>query len=181
MDERINILETSELEGGPEGIGVEGYTQLLSLYLATGQICESKFLWKRIPQNMKSSSEELGALWGVGQTLWNKDNRSFHTAVKSFQWSTAISPVVDKIVENVRETTLRLFGSVYTCIKIQDAGELLGMDEQEVVSLISSSFNGWRVQDGLLYPIEPKTHKIHSISADDQIARLTDYVSVLEN
>ncbi|XP_021947149.1 COP9 signalosome complex subunit 8 [Folsomia candida] len=179
MDERIDVLEMSELEGGPEGIGGEGYTQLLALYLATGQICSSKFLWKRIPQAMKAGSEELAALWAVGQTLWLKDTRSFHNTVKAFQWSTTIAPIVAKLIETVRETTLRLLGTVYTCVNTQDAAELLGLSEPEVCSLISPL--GWTIQNGLLHPAESVAQNVYSMSADDQIAKLTDYVSVLEN
>jgi len=185
MEERIAALETSELEGGCEGIGVEGYGQLLALYLATGQLCEAKFLWKRVPVNMKNASEELHAIWGVGQTLWLKDTKRFHSTVSSFQWSPTIGPIMARAVARMRETTLSLIGSAYTCIKVQDAEELLGVTvgEPDLANVIGPL--EWRVEGGLIYPSEVVPRGLstssHLVSVDDQIGKLTNYVSVLEN
>lgn len=180
MEERITALENTELESGPEGVGGEGYAQLLALYLATGQICNAKYLWKRIPPAMRNGNEELGALWNVGQTLWVKDSRSFHTAVQAYQWTETIAPIVTEIVNNVRDGTVRLIANGYTCIKIKDAAELLGWSEGETNSHLVGTV-GWRLQNGLLYPVESEQTRFPPMSAEDQVAKLTDYVSVLEN
>lgn len=59
IEELINNLEQCELENVPNGIGVEGNTELLAYQLLPDELCNAKFLWKRVPQIMKHQSPEF--------------------------------------------------------------------------------------------------------------------------
>ncbi|GBP49016.1 COP9 signalosome complex subunit 8 [Eumeta japonica] len=80
-------LEKQELEA-PNGIPPAlVYAQLLGVYLYQNDLCNAKFLWKRIPQSITSSNPEIGAIWAVGQKLWKKDLAGTYVALSRYNWT----------------------------------------------------------------------------------------------
>lgn len=100
ISEQVDTLERRELDNGPDGLTVQGYTELLAYYLLSGSLPNAKYLWKRVPSTMKSSSPELEAVWAVGRRLWVKDMPGFYQAIAAYQWSSSISPIITKLAGN---------------------------------------------------------------------------------
>ncbi|MGH0123971.1 UNVERIFIED_CONTAM: hypothetical protein FKN15_009483 [Acipenser sinensis] len=101
MDENYNKLleqcETQELEA-PGGIATpQVYGQLLTLYLLHNDMNNGRYLWKRIPQAIKTSNMELAAIWAVGQRIWQRDFPGIYTAIAAHQWSECIQPVMEAL------------------------------------------------------------------------------------
>ena len=42
----------------------------------------SKYLWKRIPQTVKTAYPELGHIWAVGQKIWLRDFPGIYETMK---------------------------------------------------------------------------------------------------
>jgi len=43
------------------------------LYLINIQRDSARFLWKRIPHDLKKNSTELQAIWKIGKCTWQRD------------------------------------------------------------------------------------------------------------
>ncbi|KAJ8252820.1 hypothetical protein GJAV_G00205970 [Gymnothorax javanicus] len=69
-DKLLEQCEAQELEA-PGGIATpQVYAQLLALYLLHNDMNNARYLWKRIPQAIKTANPELAAIWAVGQRIW---------------------------------------------------------------------------------------------------------------
>ena len=55
--------------------------------------CNAKYLWKRIPPDVKAAHEELGRVWMVGQCMWQRNWSAVHTAL-NVEWSEDIKDVM---------------------------------------------------------------------------------------
>lgn len=55
--------------------------------------CNAKYLWKRIPSNLKTANEELGRIWLVGQRMWQRDWSAVHVALNA-EWSEDIADIM---------------------------------------------------------------------------------------
>jgi len=176
----LDILEFQELQGlGPEGFSAEGYTELLATYLLRGDLCDAKFLWKRIPPLKKQQNVELAAVWSVGQTLWLRDMPNFYLTARSFQWSATIAPIMAQLIESIQEKMVRLIGTAYTSIQVDDVAALLGITAEETGALAIS--RGWTMNEGLIQPTESPPEELVLASAEEQLGKLTDFVTFLEN
>lgn len=114
MEAIVSTLERRELENGPDGIRVQGYSELLAYYLLQGELCNAKFLWKRVPSNMKQNPE-IDAVWNVGKRLWVKDMPGFYQATNAFQWSAPIAPIMQQLTGGGR-----LKGKIMQILVISD-------------------------------------------------------------
>ncbi|XP_041056004.1 COP9 signalosome complex subunit 8 isoform X3 [Carcharodon carcharias] len=102
----LEQCEIQELEA-PGGIATpQVYGQLLALYLLHNDIngvcinyCRNtaRYLWKRIPQAIKTANPELGAIWSVGQRIWQRDFPGIYTVISSHQWSETIQPIMEEL------------------------------------------------------------------------------------
>jgi COP9 signalosome complex subunit 8 len=181
MANPVEILEFQELEGiGPEGFSPEGYTELLANYLLQGDLPSARFLWKRIPPLKKQHSLELTAVWTVGQALWRKDMPNFYQTARSFQWSPTIAPIMTQLIASIQEKMVRLIGTAYTSIQVDDVAALLGLSSPEVEVLAQG--RGWTKSiEGLLQPVESPPEEVVLASAEEQLGKLTDFVTFLES
>ncbi|XP_055735014.1 COP9 signalosome complex subunit 8 isoform X1 [Salvelinus fontinalis] len=101
MDENYDKLleqcQTQELEA-PGGIATpQVYAKLLALYLLHNDMNNARYLWKRIPQAIKSGNPELTAVWAVGQRIWQRDFPGIYSAIAAHQWSENILPAMDAL------------------------------------------------------------------------------------
>ncbi|XP_038644276.1 COP9 signalosome complex subunit 8 isoform X3 [Scyliorhinus canicula] len=93
----LEQCEIQELEA-PGGIATpQVYAQLLALYLLHNDMNTARYLWKRIPQAIKTANPELGAIWSVGQRIWQRDFPGIYTVISSHQWSDTIQPIMEEL------------------------------------------------------------------------------------
>ncbi|KAK1789106.1 hypothetical protein P4O66_015053 [Electrophorus voltai] len=93
----LEQCETQELEA-PGGIATpQVYSQLLALYLLHNDMNNARYLWKRIPQAIKTANPELAAVWAVGQRIWQRDFPGIYSAIAGYQWSETILPVMESL------------------------------------------------------------------------------------
>lgn len=55
--------------------------------------CSARFLWKRIPSNIKSSDPELEKIWIVFDHLWYNNISGFFKAI-NHEWSNNVAELM---------------------------------------------------------------------------------------
>lgn len=60
--------------------------------------CNAKYLWKRIPANIKTSTNELGHIWAIGQHMWKRDFPAIYKAFNGITWSESVAEIMNKLL-----------------------------------------------------------------------------------
>lgn len=95
---------------------------------------KAKFLWRRIPIEMRQQSEELNRIWLIVQLLiQRKYEQAFqvYNQVKTNnqRWSSNdLSELMDNLIEISRQRIFDLVNSAYSSINIQDLANMLGLE-----------------------------------------------------
>nr|XP_056712544.1 COP9 signalosome complex subunit 8 [Euleptes europaea] len=191
----LEQCETQELEA-PGGIATPPvYAQLLALYLLHNDMNNARYLWKRIPAAIKSANPELGAIWSVGQRIWQRDFPGIYTTIGAHQWSETIQPIMEALRDATRRRAFGLVSQAYTSISADDFAAFVGLPVEEAVKGVLEQ--GWQADSSTRMvmpkkpgPQEPAFNRFHPLSEpalvppipnEQQLARLTDYVAFLEN
>jgi len=180
--EMVKKLENQELEAQlREGkAGNEVYTELLAGYIALSKLPEAKFLWKRIPESSKQENLELGKIWEVGKSIWNRENpRVFQTL--QTEWSETIAPLMDFTLKTFREDTIQLISKAYSSIRMSDLTQFLGLDEAATSELIKDRGWNFNQETGMVTPVCKKNdnHRLESLS--QQQHKVAQFIAYLEN
>ncbi|XP_013928264.1 PREDICTED: COP9 signalosome complex subunit 8 [Thamnophis sirtalis] len=193
----LEQCETQELEA-PGGITTSPvYAQLLALYLLHNDMNNARYLWKRIPTAIKSANLELGAIWAVGQRIWQRDFPGIYTTIDAYQWSESIQPIMEALKDATRRRAFGLVSRAYPAISADDFAAFVGLPVEEAVKGVLDQ--GWQadLSTRMIMPkkpvsgtTEPTFNRFHPLSEpapvppipnEQQLARLTDYVAFLEN
>ncbi|GAB0097276.1 COP9 signalosome complex subunit 8 [Sergentomyia squamirostris] len=182
IDQQILALERQELDA-PNGVGtVQLYTELFALYLFKNELSQARFLWKRIPQNIKTGNVELERMLTVLQCLWSNKNVEFYKAI-TFEWSKPIAKVMGELKEKIQAETINLIGRAYSSI-FENVFSDMTNHSPDAVTETCKSLN-WEIIEGpfprLIIPKKPPVEKIVFTSCEEQLQKLTDFVSFLEN
>ncbi|XP_065831361.1 COP9 signalosome complex subunit 8-like [Oscarella lobularis] len=175
------LCEQKELEA-PNGITTaDVYGTLLAVYILQNELNYARFLWKRIPDQLKKSNSELGSLWSVGQNLWKRDFPATHAALKQTPWPPHLEPIVDTMRVQLRMRILALVGQAYDAIGIEDLAVQLSLSPSDTLQEVSRL--GWAV-DGSGKIVRPKSQisdASSGFSNQKKLEKMTEYVSFLEN
>ncbi|CAC5401603.1 COPS8 [Mytilus coruscus] len=139
--QRMQIdLQNQELDS-PGGVATaQQYTQLLALHLLHNEICEAKFVWKRIPAQIKTSTPELTNVWAVGQKIWQRDFPGIYEAFNK-EWSESLKPVMDALLAATRKRAFNLVAQAYDSINVDDLAAFVGMPSSEAAQAVQKE--GW--------------------------------------
>ncbi|XP_065341576.1 COP9 signalosome complex subunit 8 [Cloeon dipterum] len=176
-------LERQELEAaGGAPLPASVYTQLLAVYLYHNDLCNAKMLWKRIPDSAKLADEELNAVWRIGQRMWQRDLYLVHVALaQTDSWSEPVAPIMDALKGQVRSRALELIGSAYSSITVESLARLLGETPAQALASAASQ-PGWQIVDSnMILPKKPVPPPGPPLTSEDQLDKLTEFVSFLEN
>ncbi|NXA84197.1 CSN8 protein, partial [Thryothorus ludovicianus] len=193
----LEQCETQELEA-PGGIATPlVYGQLLALYLLHNDIGFSSgltlglffFFWSQ------QANAELGAVWSVGQRIWQRDFPGIYTAISAHQWSETIQPIMEALRDATRRRAFGLVSQAYTSIVADDFAAFVGLPVEEAVKGVLEQ--GWQADFAtrMVMPKKPgvleasfnrfipssEPAPVPPIPNEQQLARLTDYVAFLEN
>ncbi|RUS82347.1 hypothetical protein EGW08_009900 [Elysia chlorotica] len=173
-------LERQELENGNSPCTATQYSQLLALYLLQCDLCNAKFLWKRIPQTVKQGCAELSSIWAVGQKMWLKDFTGTYEALQK-DWSEDVKVIMTSLQNCVRKRALRLVRLAYSSIGADDFATFVGMPVDKAIQAAQSE--GWEVdlQNRIITPEKLEPPPAPTIMSDQHLSVLTDYVTFMEN
>ncbi|CAK9827341.1 COP9 signalosome complex subunit 8 [Anthophora retusa] len=182
VDKFLHELEKAELEA-PGGVAsAQTYAQLLAVYLYQNDLCNAKYLWKRIPADLKSGSAELGQIWVVGQRMWQRDWPAVHVALNA-DWSKDVSDIMAALKENVRERAISLITKAYSSLRLTVFASMTGLSLEEACRVAIE--RGWTVEGTMVQPCKVEKEDTSLASevclTEDQLYKLTQFVSFLEN
>ncbi|KAG5306290.1 PREDICTED: COP9 signalosome complex subunit 8 [Acromyrmex echinatior] len=183
LNKLMNELEISELESPTGVISAQAYMRLLAVYLHRNDLCNAKYLWKRIPPDVKAAHEELGRVWTVGQCMWQRNWPAVHTAL-NVEWSEDVKDVMTALKDNVRERVMRLISKAYSSLNLTTMATMSGMSLDEVRQ--AAIDRGWIVDGTIVQPRKQIDEEQYSQSdkiclTEEQLQKLTQFVSFLEN
>ena len=182
VDKFLHELEKAELEA-PDGVAsAQTYAQLLAVYLYQNDLCNAKYLWKRIPSNLKTRCAELGQIWLVGQRMWQRDWPGIHVAL-TVEWSQDVSDIMAALKDNVRERAITLVSKAYSSLDVTVFASMTGFTLEEARRVAIE--RGWTVDGSMVQPckIEKEENSLDNevCLTEDQLHKLTQFVSFLEN
>ncbi|XP_015918967.1 COP9 signalosome complex subunit 8 [Parasteatoda tepidariorum] len=172
-------LEKQELMA-PDGIASpQLYGQLLAIYLLQNDLPNAKYLWKRIPRNVKEENPEVAKVWNIGQKLWTCDS-DVYVALNE-EWPEHLKPIITAILETTRSRALRLVSKAYSSISVEKLSSFLGLPAEECIEGLSQL--GWEVDAAckIMKPKETDNKSEDNLLSEEQLAKLTDFVAFLEN
>jgi len=139
------------------------------------------FLWKRIPASVKSANPELGQIWTVGQHLWKSDFPATYKALNAVTWSETVGEIMKNVQIVVRSRAVDLISQAYSSITLDAVLDMTGLSPDVCVQACIEK--GWRVEPDtrMVYPVRQAPEPITQPSSEDQLYKLTDFVSFLEN
>ncbi|EDW11822.1 COP9 signalosome complex subunit 8 [Drosophila mojavensis] len=175
-NDKLNRLQNEELENIAPG--VEVYHQLMAIYLYQNKLANAKFLWMRIANNLKEQNKELAQLNLLNLALQHNNYADFFKHIK-YEWSETNRPIIDDLLAKQREELFNLTSTAYVSIYEQNLMEMAQMTAEELHNACSD----WtREQDGDKRILLPKMKEpTPRVASDDQLLKLTEFVSFLEN
>lgn len=181
----IEVLELEELNH-QNGAPIDLYKKLLTLYLIDFDLVNAKFLWKRIPNDLKTD-EELATIWKIGQSFWKREFTEAYSVISSYEWSDNHKESSQKLYSILQNRMVELVAKAYSIIKFDALANLLGInDEATLLELVNNK--QWEVdQENKLVKISKHLdERLSDVKNQDQplpqtLHRLTNYVSFLEN
>ncbi|XP_017060620.2 COP9 signalosome complex subunit 8 [Drosophila ficusphila] len=175
--ELVERLENEELEHIE--LGAELYQQLLAIYLYQNKLANAKLLWMRIPPKFKDD-KELIQLNLLNVALQNNNYTDFFKNIK-YDWSERVKAPVDDLLVRQREELFKLISSAYVSIYQNNLLNLSLMSEEELMNTCAA-LNWTEELDGDRVILKPKVQEpAPSRGNDDQLLKLTEFVTFLEN
>jgi hypothetical protein len=58
--------------------------------------CYAKYLWKRIPLNIKNSCSDVRSIWTVAQKMWQRDWPAVHIAL-NVEWNKNVAEIMNAL------------------------------------------------------------------------------------
>ena len=165
--------------------------------------CAAKFLFKRIPDDVKKDHTELKKIWDVGMALWNRDFPTAFVALEQ-EWSESVKPIMQAvkgkvlpskviaksftfmilfyfIAEKTRSRFINLVSNAYTSISLADFSKYVGLSELEAGQLAAQQ-PGWQydTENRVIRPVKAEVKETEIIPSEQQLHLLTDFVAFLE-
>uniref|UniRef100_A0A6N2M8V4 CSN8/PSMD8/EIF3K domain-containing protein n=1 Tax=Salix viminalis TaxID=40686 RepID=A0A6N2M8V4_SALVM len=163
--DELMLKGAAEMEGVPFEEEWPFAIHLLA-HIYVNDINSARFLWKSIPAAVKERQPEVVAAWRIGQRLWTRDYAAVHEAIRAFDWSQQIQPL--------------LLLSAYSTIGIQDTALFLGMNEDDATNYVVQQ--GWVVDpDSRMLTVKKQPVKTEQKLDSSKLHRLTEYVFHLEH
>lgn len=143
----------------------------------------ARYLWKRIPVAAKSGNEELEQMHKIFLCLGKNDVVELYKLLDSFKWSKSVAEIMYELNEKVRMDTIDLIGRAYTSIFENVFCEMTNLSPDMIEDTCKRL--KWEIQEGptprLILPKKPVSNKVSTLNAEDQLQKLTSYVTFLEN
>lgn len=177
----LQNLEQLEIEGGE--LTHTDYESFLALYLAINDLPNAKFLWKRIPDSIKEhESSCLEKIWELGKALIRGKYSTVYDLVDNSEWPPHLVSIMSHLRKALVARNLQLIVKSYSSLRFEDAMKMIGSKTKEELLKLSEA-QGWTVCPSFGFIISRKTglDEDNQSSNNEQLEKLADYVSFLEN
>jgi hypothetical protein len=110
----------------------------------------ARFLWKRIPPDIKKSRPELAALWKIGKNMYLRNYSEIWKALSSVNWSGTVKQFVDVLINSFRARTFELLSKSYTSITPEATANYLGLPVPDTVKCTFQNNNDNNQQSSII-------------------------------
>lgn len=118
----------------------------------------------------------------VYQCLWNNDLPGFYKEV-NYEWSRNVAETMFELKEKIQAESVNLIGRAYNSIFENVFADMTNQKPEVMVETCKNL--GWEIVEGpaprLIIPTKPAPENVVSTTSEDQLHKLTDFVSFLEN
>lgn len=131
--------------------------------------------------------------------MWKRDFPAIYKDLNAVKWSEPVNEIMTRVhgniihdpatvrilyhffLDNVRARAVNLIAHVYSSIALQMVAEMTGLSAE--VAGTACLERGWVVENDtqMVHPIIPPASTSIETSSEDQLYKLTDFVSFLEN
>ncbi|RDD41033.1 COP9 signalosome complex subunit 8 [Trichoplax sp. H2] len=185
-------LEYEELELQAENgiIDADIYAKLLAIYLLQNDLISAKFLWKRIPEDTLKECKEIRAVWEIGKSMWQRNYPQMYASF-DYGWSDSIKPIIIALKANCRNRAFQLVSRAYDSISWKDLAAIVGLSVEDAIQgefnsrgmLSTATEKSWTVDvdSQMIMPTKIVDDTQIKNITNEQLKKLTDYVTYLEN
>ncbi|CAK8683999.1 COP9 signalosome complex subunit 8-like [Clavelina lepadiformis] len=177
---RLEVIENQELDSPQGKLTAEVYREFLALYLLNKDVINAKFLWQRIPFDIKNGDAELQAVWTVGKSAWKHDYAGVHAGVNAYEWSGTVKRIMHQYKVDVQEHCLNLVAGGYTSIKLQYMANILGLSDADTIEAIQRRGWSYLMETNMIKPVKNKKEINYSFNNEEHLERLTQHILFLE-
>lgn len=182
-DKIADICDNLMLQVSAEGVAFQNdwpYSIHLLGHIYAADINSARFLWKSIPSAVKENQPEVVAIWCIGQKLWKRDYAGVYEAVRSFDWSPQIKPLIAAFLDNYTKKIFQLLVAAYSTISVHDTALYLGMSEEDVTNYVLQE--GWSLDSAArMFTVKKQDIVAEQKLDPSKLQRLTEYVFHLEH
>lgn len=118
----------------------------------------------------------------VYECLWKNEMIEFYRLME-YKWSQGVAELMYELKEKAQQDNIQLIGYAYSSIHENVFAEMTNQTPEAIADTCKRL--NWEIQDGpfprLILPKKPVINKVSALDAEDQLRRLTSYVSYLEN
>ena len=82
---------------------------------------------------------------------------------------------------SLKQTNLKLVGDAYSSVKLSQLASLLGMGEEDAKGVAEREGWGVDTEKGIVMPRRSREDRGHSTNTEDQLEKIINFVSYLEN
>lgn len=152
----------------------------------------AKFLWKRIPDDIKQANSELSIIWLVGKLMWKRNYSEIYGVINSCSsWPNHLKNIMNLIITSTRERATALISKAYSTIHLSEAAKLLGLTNEEMLKLAQDLDWSYENNTGFLLVKKSYNRSLNSKNKNgtvlaldngpELLEKLTDYILFLEN
>lgn len=84
-------------------------------------------------------------------------------------------------LENIQNQAIKIISQAYSSIGLEKVAMMTGLSNDQVVKMCAEKHWSIETDINMIYPALPANKQYHHISNEDQLQKLTDFVSYLEN
>jgi COP9 signalosome complex subunit 8 len=192
LDSQVKKLEEIELRDQDQ-TSEDVFKHLLIYYLLKDEVIKAKFLWKRLPaqlkQNRTAEESELVRLWNIAVLIIKRHHVQIFGLVNRYRIgnglqffsSQELNDLLCLLVEKTRDRLFELVTFAYTSISVDELAQLVGLSNEEVIR--DSLKREWCMDDtkSYLLPRAKTTTEVLHNPNREQMQQLTSLVSYLES
>lgn len=136
-----------------------------------------------MPSAIKSGNGELQQMHKVFLALWKNDMVDFYKLI-DYKWSPAMTEVMFELKSKIQLSNVHLIGKSYTSIFENVFADMTNYQTTEMIDEECRRLE-WPIEDGtfprLIIPKKQVEQEGAPLDAEDQLKKLTCFVSFLEN
>ncbi|ETK82624.1 hypothetical protein F441_12274 [Phytophthora nicotianae CJ01A1] len=130
VSEELELVAATATSSPHSALSPDLYASYLLVVLLSKNLNDARFLWKRIPIEIKQMSEELRNVWEVSKALWQRNLAAAYAAM-DYDWSPSLQELVEALKTSTREDAAELLSLAYSAVSVGDAALALGFVRHE--------------------------------------------------